>query len=108
MIGQEQKIEDEDMRNEYKSCWRKGEQSRIAQPGEREGGRAGKDEQTCERKCGGEGVGRLAADLVCNENEKGEIQPESAVCAVGNAGAPRIQHPRCFVKARLLLYFIQE
>ena len=74
----------------------------------REGGRAGKDEQTCERKCGGEGVGRLAADLVCNENEKGEIQPESAVCAVGNAGAPRIQHLRCFVKARLLLYFIQE
>ena len=40
MIGQEQKIEDEDMRNENKSCWRKGEQSRIAQPGgEREGGR---------------------------------------------------------------------
>ena len=74
----------------------------------REGGRAGKDEQTCERKCGGEGVGRLAAELVCNENEKGEIQPESAVCAVGNAGAPRIQHLRCFVKARLLLYFIQE
>ena len=75
---------------------------------ERERGRAGKDEQTCERKCGGEGVGRLAAELVCNENEKGEIQPESAVCAIGNAGAPRIQHPRCFVKARLLLYFIQE
>ena len=106
-MGLEQKIKGEDMRNENKSCWRKGEQSRIAQPG-REGGRAGKDEQTCERKCGGEGVGRLAADLVCNENEKGEIQPESAVCAVGNAGAPRIQHLRCFVKARLLLYFIQE